>query len=93
VNKLLVSLFQREQDAEIAKMEYLVNSLTLLHGIPAKQYEGKMKALQSFKEAAAEVLYQDVYSAAYLASKKAVVKADKKREADLLKKVQEMGKK
>jgi hypothetical protein len=86
-------MFNREQDAEIAKIDYMVRSMAVITGIPQKQFESKIKALNAYKEATEAILFQDVYNPAFRKAKQATAVDTAKRDAELLQTVKNLGKK
>lgn len=83
----------REREAEVAKMEYLVLAQALLVGIDAKQFQQKMDVLNDLKMSMAEAVHGDIYIAGYHRQKKLKAMSEKRREREMLKKLQELGKK
>jgi hypothetical protein len=92
LNQLLAVLMAREQEAEIAKTDYIVSAMALLYGIPAEGFDKKIKVLRDLKRSMVGFVTHTVYDRSHQKLEKIQKDLEARREQDLLKKVQSLGK-
>ena len=88
----MVTMTQRGWDADIAKFEYLASVFTVVTGIEQSSFDKKVKALDALKDSMTATVHQDVYKWGYYQRKREMAVAEKKREADMLGRLAELGK-
>lgn len=87
-----MELLRRERDAEVAKADYTVYALALIHGMDPKVIETKLKMLASLRSTMVDVITHDAYNPQLKKQKLEQQKDAQRRQAELIDKVAKLGK-
>ncbi len=91
-NKILIDVLQREREQELAAIDALIYSYSVLIGIPKESFGKKMETLNSIRESLSAVIMQQAYDPEYQRNK--IEQKIKNAEADskIMEKVQMLDK-